>query len=200
MRTFLKNTILLITAIVFLSFNVSLKTFEFMYPKRKHTIIALALNADNFGKFSKEWRGKDYYYYSKGKEGMNCSILYYKLSEEERLALVEIPRITFGTSDINPVYPSTYFSTNSNLKDYETNVETWGDLTDDFMFRQSDITEFQGVKMKRKHMYAYCMPDKDLFVQVHLSKPDYTSSDSTVMRQILNSLVKKGNKDRKSEK
>ena len=193
MKNFFRIAGGLIIAVVLLSFNNIPKTFEFSYPKRKYTTITLI--ADNFDKFAKEWRGKDYYYYSKGKDGMNASILYYKLDEEERLLLVEIPRISFKVSDkvsdVSPIFPSVYFSTNSNLKDYETNVETWGDITDDFMFRQCDIKEFRGIKMKRKHMYAYCMPDKDLFVQVHFSKDNYTSSDSIVMRQILNSLTKK---------
>ena len=84
-----------------------------------------------------------------------------------------------------------YFSTNSNLKRYEKNDETWGDVTDEFMFRQNNILEFEGVKMRQKHMYAYGMLGKDLFVNVHLSKTNYTTEDSTEMRRILASITKK---------
>ena len=71
------------------------------------------------------------------------------------------------------------------------NNEKWGEGTDDFMFRQADIEDFNGIKMKQKHMYAYGMFDKDIFINVHLSKTNYTDSDSTAMSEILSSLVKK---------
>ncbi len=59
------------------------------------------------------------------------------------------------------------------------------------MFRQNDIAEFEGRKVKQKNMYGYFMADKYLFVNINLSKIDYTPSDSTTMRQILRSLIKK---------
>lgn len=188
-----KRRIVLFSCIALLGLSafkcIDKELYEFSYPKRDHTTITLS--ADGFKKFTKEWRGTDYYYYSENKDGMICSILYYKLNEEEKLSLVDVMKVAIGGPDISPGYPFAYFSNYSNLKKYETNVEKWGGPTDDFMFRQTDITEFEGLKTKQKHMYGYFMADKDLFVNIHLSKMDYTAADSTVMRQILSSLVKK---------
>lgn len=173
-----------------LSFKLAdTKFLEFSYPKRDNTTITLS--ADNFKKFTKEWRGADYYYYSESKDGIICSILYYKLNDEEKLSLVDVPKIATSGPEISPAYPFAFFSNYSNLKKYETNVKNWGQPTDDFMFRQNDILEFQGVKMKQKHMYGYFMADKDLFVNIHLSKTNFKDADSTAMRQILSSLTKK---------
>ncbi|BEV04490.1 hypothetical protein [Chryseobacterium gambrini] len=187
----IKKIVLCITILTgLLSFKLAdTKLFEFSYPKRDNTTITLSAN--NFNKFTKEWRGEDYYYYSESKDGIICSILYYKLNYEEKRSLVDAPKIAIGGPDISPAYPFAYFSNYSNLKKYESNVENWGKPTDNFMFRQNDITEFQGIKMKQKHMYAYFMADKDLFVNIHLSKTDFTPTDSTAMRQILSSLTKK---------
>ena len=96
-----------------------------------------------------------------------------------------------GGPDISPAYPFVYFTSYSNLKKYEQNNVDWGQPTDDFMFRQNDIIDFGGVKFKQKHMYGYSMVDKDLFVNIHLSKMECTESDSTTMRQILSSLTRK---------
>lgn len=190
MNNLKKIVLLLIIMIGLLSFKLAdTKLFEFSYPKRDNTTITLSAN--NFKKFTKEWRGEDYYYYSEGKDGIICSILYYKLNEGEKLSLVSAHKQAIGGPDISPAYPFAYFSNYSNLKKYETNVENWGESTDDFMFRQNDILEFQGVKIKQKHMYGYLMADHDLFVNIHLSKTNFTASDSTAMRQILSSLVKK---------
>lgn len=173
-----------------LSFKITdTKLFEFSYPKRDNT--SFTLTADNFRKFSKEWRGSDYYYFSTSKDKIICSVLYYKLTDEEKLTLEDLPKIKIGGPDISPAYPFAYFSNYSNLKKYEKNIENWGQPTDDFMFRQSDITEIEGTKLMQKHMYAYFMADKDLFVNIHLSKTDCTTADSTAMRQILSSLTKK---------
>ena len=90
-----------------------------------------------------------------------------------------------------PLIPFVYFLETSQLAKYETNRAKWGEGTDDFMFRQTDIEDFNGIKMKQKHMYAYGMFDKDIFITVHLSKTNYTDSDSTAMSEILSSLVKK---------
>jgi hypothetical protein len=64
-------------------------------------------------------------------------------------------------------------------------------MKDDFMFRQNDVFEYQGINMRQKHMYAYGMLDKDLFVNVHLSKLNYNKSDSVQMREMMGSLAKK---------
>jgi hypothetical protein len=172
-----------------LSFKIDeAKLFEFSYPKRDKTTVTL--KAENFKKFSKEWRGSDYYYFAEGKDGMICSILYYKLNDDEKVSLVDAPKIAIGGPDISPAYPFTYFTTYSNLKKYEENAFSWGQPNDDFMFQQNDIINFDGVKINQKHMYGYCMVDKDLFVNIHLSKVHCTSEDSTTMRQILSSLIK----------
>ncbi|WP_338814756.1 hypothetical protein V9L05_05895 [Bernardetia sp. Wsw4-3y2] len=181
-------SLIIITGILSFTFD-SLKLFQFSYPKLDNTTITL--KTDNFKKFKKEWRGTDYYYYSESKDGIICSVLYYKLNEEERLTLVDAPRVAMGGPDISPAYPFFYFLNYSKLKKYETNEERWGEPTDDFMFRQNDITNFEGVKVNQKHMYGYFMAKKDLFVNIHLSKTNCTSTDSTVMREILSSLTKK---------
>ena len=158
--------------------------FDFNYPKRKKTTITTKLN--NFKEFSKEWRGTDYYYYSMSSDSIICSVLYYKLNKDEQKQYVDL----FGGMT-NAGIPFAYFLENSNLKKYEKNVSNWGKMTDDFMFRQNDITEFEGVKISQKHMYAYTMFDKDLFVIVHLSKTNYSSADSTIMKSILDNFKKK---------
>jgi hypothetical protein len=154
---------------------------EFKYPKRKNT--AITLDYDNFETFSKEWRGSDYYYSGVSTDSIICSVLYYKLNKDEQKLMVE----PFGGM-ASPGIPFIYFSDNSNLKKYERNNINWGTMTDDFMFRQNDIEEFEGIKIKQKHMYGYTMFDKDLFVNIHLSKTNYTTKDSAMMRAILGSL------------
>lgn len=167
------------------SFTIFNKSdFDFNYPKRKNTTITTKL--DNFKEFSKEWRGSDYYYYGTSSDSIICSVLYYKLNKDEQAQYVDI----FG-GETNAGIPFAYFSENSNLKKYEVNVTSWGKMTDDFMFRQNNITEFEGIKMRQKHMYAYTMFDKDLFVIVHLSKTNYSPADSTVMKTILDDFRKK---------
>ncbi|OQP65874.1 hypothetical protein A3860_14870 [Niastella vici] len=177
--------ILTIFAFGILSFStIDPNDFEFSYPKRNKTTITSKL--DNFKNFDKEWRGTDYYYYGISTDSIICSVLYYKLNKDEQKQYVDI----FGGMT-NAGIPFAYFSENSNLKKYETNVENWGKMTDDFMFRQNDITEYEGIKIRQKHMYAYTMFDKDLFVIVHLSKTNYSSFDSTTMRTILDNFKKK---------
>jgi hypothetical protein len=180
--------ILVITAGLFSFTFDEEKLFEFAYPRREKTTITL--KAPNLKKFSREWRGSDYYYYAEAKDGMICSVLYYKLNDDEKASLVDVPKNAIGGPDISPAYPFTYFTTHSNLKKYEENTSSWGQPTDDFMFQQNDITNFNGAKFNQKHMYGYCMVDNDLFVNIHLSKVNCTSADSTTMRQILNSLTK----------
>jgi hypothetical protein len=176
-------TLLLIFTSGLLSLKLKdVKWVEFKYPKRNNTIITL--NTDNFNSFSKEWRGSDYYYYGISTDSIICSVLYYKLNKEEQKLMVD----PFGGM-ASPGIPFIYFSDNSNLKKYETNNNNWGKMTDDFMFRQNDIEEFEGIKIKQKHMYVYTMFDKDLFVNIHLSKTNYTAKDSTTMRYILSALT-----------
>ena len=180
-----KITLLLIACIGLASFKlIEAKLFEFSYPKGKK--IAVTLKADGFNQFTKEWRGSDYYYYSESNDHIICSVLYFKLNKDEQKLLVE----PFGDA-AGPAMPLVYFTEESNLKKYETNNKSWGEMTDDFMFRQNDIEEFEGKKIKQKHMYGYALFGKDMFLNVHLSKVNCSASDSTAMREILKSLAKK---------
>jgi hypothetical protein len=164
------------------------KTFEFSYPKVENTTITI--EAEGFKKFKKEWRGTDYYYMGVSESGIICSVLYYKLNDDEKSALVDAPKAALAGPAISPAYPFAYFKNYSNLKQYEKNDSEWGLATDDFMFRQNDITEFGGAKINQKHMYGYCMVNENLFVNIHLSKVEYTAADSLAMRQLLNTLKK----------
>jgi hypothetical protein len=179
----IKVILISIVAISCLSFySIESILFEFKYPKRKKSAIQLK---GDFEKFDEEWRGSDYYYSSTSEDSIICSILYYKLNKDEQKIMVD----PFG-GIINAGIPFIFFSENSKLKKYEQNKSGWGETTDDFIFRQNDILEFQGIKLKQKHMYGYAMLDKDLFVNIHLSKVNFTQQDSTNMRNILGSLVK----------
>ena len=180
-----KNRFLLFSVLGLLSFKLAdKKTFDFSYPKRKGTDITFL--ADHFKKFTKEWRGEDYYYYGES-DGFICSVLYYKLNDNEKLELVDAPKSALGGADKSPAYPYSYFKNSSNLKSMEKNDSSWGKPTDDFMFRQNDVA-LEGTKFSQKHMYAYAMVDKDLFLNIHLSKTGCSSSDSTEMIDILKSL------------
>ena len=168
------------------SFNlIEPKLFEFSYPKKKGTEITLT--APHFKKFQKEWRGSDYYYYTE-QDGFICSVLYYKLNEEEKLSLVDAPRAAISGPDISPAYPYSYFKNYSQLKSMEKNDSSWGKADDDFMFRQNDVV-IEGTQFSQKHMYGYCMVDKDIFVNIHLSKTGCSATDSTEMMDILKSLT-----------
>lgn len=161
-----------------------IETYDFSYPKRKNA--AITINGKDFKKFSKEWRSQDYYYYGETKDGLICSVLFYKLNKDEQKLMVE----PLGGM-LSAAIPYIYFSQNSKLKQWEKNEASWGSMEDEFMFRQNDILEFQGRKINQKHMYAYGMLDKDLFINIHLSKVNFTPADSTVMREILSSVQKK---------
>lgn len=181
MKTILSISLLLLL----LSFKCDTNTLiEFQYPKNKEA--KFTMDTDKFKKFTKEWRGEDYYYMSEGGDkGFICSVLFYKLNSQEQKTMVE----PFGGMTSAGI-PFLYFSSNSNLKKYESNNVNWGKAEDDFMFRQNDILEVEGVKIKQKHMYAYAMFGKDLFVNVHLSKTNCSAEDSLVMRTILDGLKK----------
>jgi hypothetical protein len=163
------------------------KMFDFSYPKREGTEITFS--AGHFKKFTKEWRGTDYYYYGES-DGFICSVLYYKLNDNEKLELIDAPKTAIGGPDKSPAYPYSYFKNYSNLKSMEKNDSSWGEPTDDFMFRQNDVV-INGTQFSQKHMYGYAMVDKDLFVNIHLSKTGCSSSDSTEMIDILKSLTLK---------
>ncbi|MES2133785.1 MAG: hypothetical protein V4506_15650 [Bacteroidota bacterium] len=184
-KLFTKMTVALTFILLALSFTGSRKkTVEFHYPKRDNTTITML--SDNYKKFNEEWKGGDYYYMSFGKDSIICSVLYYLLNENEQKNLVQ----PFGDA-VGPLIPMTYFLTNSNMKNFEKNKTSWGGEKDDFMFRQADIINYQGYSVRQKNMYAYCIFGKDLFVNIHLSKTNYTTKDSTIMRQMLASFAKK---------
>lgn len=180
----------------FLSFTIiEKKSFEFIYPKQKD--VKISLLSDHFKKFDEEWKGSDYYYFAE-KDGFICSVLFYKLDEEEKLSLVEVPKIVFGEKfkkagkefpENSPLFAYTYFKNYSNLKSMETNDKSWGEMTDDFMFREN-LVNIPGTKFTQNHMYGYAMFGNDLFVNVHLSKMNCTEEDILEMKEILNSLKK----------
>lgn len=192
----LKQILFAIIILGFLSFNiVEKRTFEFNYPKQKDAKISLL--SDHFKKFDKEWRGSDYYYYAE-KDGYICSVLFYKLNEEEKLSLVEVPKAVFVNKfkeagkefpENSPIFAYTYFKNYSNLKSMETNDKSWGEMTDDFMFREN-VINIKGSKITQNHMYGYAMFGDDLFVNVHLSKMNCTEEEVSEMKEILNSLRK----------
>lgn len=192
----LKQILFAIIILGFLSFNiVEKKSFEFNYPKQKEAKISML--SDHFKKFDKEWRGSDYYYYAE-KDGYICSVLFYKLNEEEKLSLVEVPKVVFGKKfkeagkefpENSPIFAYAYFKNYSNLKSLETNDKSWGEMTDDFMFREN-VINIEGTKITQNHMYGYAMFGNDLFVNIHLSKMNCTEDEVLEMKEILNSLRK----------
>ena len=192
----LKNVLFGVVILSILSFNIlEKKTFEFIYPKQKE--VKISLFSEHFKKFTKEWRGSDYYYFSE-KDGFVCSVLFYKLNEEEKLGLVEVPKVQFVEKlkesgkdfpENSPIFAYSYFKNYSNLKKMEENDESWGEMTDDFMFRKNDIN-LGGGNIKQKHIYGYAMYGNDLFVNVHLSKMNCTENDLKEMEEIINSLKK----------
>jgi hypothetical protein len=191
-----KTAIILFTLMyVSMAFTSDVKEIEFNYPKNKEAVFTMTTN--KFKKFTKEWRGSDYYYMCEnGEDGIICSVLFYKLTKKECEMLIDVPRQLVEAHlveapEVSPAYPMMYFTNYSNLKKFESNQSTWGEPTDDFMFSQSDIKEFDGVVVNQKHMYGYAMFGKDLFANIHLSKVDCSPQDSTSMRQILQSLKKK---------
>lgn len=185
-----KTVLVTMLTILLLSFTSDKNTMEFSYPKRKEA--TFIMNTNKFKKFKEEWRGQDYYYLCEnGDGGFICSVLFYKLNENEQKMLVEAPQKILKFPESSPGYPLVYFSNNSNLKEFESNKQKWGDPSGDFMFSQSDIKEMQGFKVNQKNMNGYAMFGKDLFVNIHLSKIACTPEDSTVMWHILDGLVKK---------
>jgi hypothetical protein len=70
----------------------------------------------------------------------------------------------------------------------EKNIESWDD--EDFYFQDSNIEEFNGIKVHQKNIKAYCMYDFDLFAQIHISKLNYTPSDSIQMMEIVKTIKK----------
>ena len=181
------KTILILTVISFMSFNISkIVDYEFKHPKKKK--VTLTLKAENLGKFTKQKRGGDFYYSNLnnvGDNNINCSVLFYKLNDDEIIQLVDMPKMMIGGPDSSPAYPLAYFSNYSKLKPFESNNSQWGEPDKDFMYRQADITEYQGQKINQKHMYGYSMIDKDVFINIHLSKTNCTLNDSIYMRKIL---------------
>jgi hypothetical protein len=181
--------------ITLFSFTKPVKEFEFDYPKNKEANITF--NSGRFKKFSKEWRGSDYYYFAEN-DGFVCSVLFYKLNEEEQLTLIELPKAAMSGKlreagkeipENSPIFAYAYFKNYSNLKSMEKNDSSWGELTDEFMFRKNEMP-IEGTKFAQTNMYGYAMFGKDLFVNIHLSKMNCSESDKEEMIQILNSLKK----------
>lgn len=187
--------LLAVTSFGLLSFSTSSKEFEFTYPKDKTAKVSLS--SGHFKKFSAEWRGSDYYYMAE-KDGFICSVLFYKLNEEERLGLIEAPRAAMKSQleeagktlpGDSPIFAYAYFKNYSNLKSMEKNDSSWGEPTDDFMYRKNEV-QIQGTNISQTHMYGYGMFGKDLFVNVHLSRMSPSESESEEMLALLKSLRK----------
>jgi hypothetical protein len=186
----IKIIFLIYFSFLLLAFVENKNTIAFGYPKNKNAVFTM--NAGKFKTFKQEWRGEDYYYLSENEEdSIICSVLFYKLNKNEQLLLVEDPRQIFNFPESSPAYPLTYFSNYSNLKEFESDNRKWGDANGDFMFSESDIKEMQGTMVNQKNMNAYTMFGTDLFVNIHLSKINYTKKDSIAMREVLDGLVKK---------
>ncbi len=182
-------TVLFPLMIISMGFTMDKNELVFTYPKNKAA--SFSMETDLFNKFKKEWRGADYYYICDNNDrGFICSVLFYKLNKEEQQMMVDMPRTLLKGPELSPVYACSYFTTNSSLKKYESNVKKWGEITDDFMFSQSDVKEFDGVEINQKNMFGYTMFGNDLFVNIHLSKVECTPEDSTIMRKILDGLRK----------
>ena len=164
------------------------KELKLSYPESGYTIV---LPADEFGELQEEWRGQDYYYMTETERGIICSVLFYKLNEEELKGLAGMRGHVPGSPEISPIYPLLYFSTNAKLGSLETMKEEWGDPASDVMYRQAHLETVQGTALNQKNMYAYAMFGSDLFVAVHLSKVFCTPEDSTAMRAFVESIRKK---------
>ena len=172
-------------AIILISFAPPKNEISFLYPRKKG--LSLTMNSDLFKKFTKEWRGEDYYYLGTNDEGFVCSVLFYKLNDSETNELKSIQRET-GISGTSPVYPLNHFLSSSNTKEYESNDKNWGDPKSTFMYSQVDIKEYSGEKINQKNLFAYAMFCEDIYLKVHLSKTLCTPQDSIIMINILNSL------------
>lgn len=184
------KTILLLTIIpLTFSFKDTKNTVEFVYPAFEDKTITLQTNEPL--KFKKEVRGEGLYFLSKNKpKEITCSLLFFKLNEEEKMMFVDLPKAMMGidSSIFSPALPLTYFKNYSRLKDFEENQMEWGKIDDDFMYRQADIVSIEGQIINQKHMYAYAMLTSDIFVNIHLSKVNCSKSDSVEMVNILNSI------------
>ncbi len=179
----------LASAFVSLSFTFSkVVIFEFEYPTENETTIKL--ESDMLSKFESKWRDEDYYCLSKPiyPNGIKCSVLYSKLSKEQKAKFVDGAKAAKGSSGNSPIYALEFFSNSDKSKNEETNRNFWGKPTDDFMFRQADVSVNDHIKLK--HMYAFAMVADDIFVNVHLSKKNATAGDSIFMRSILSSVSK----------
>lgn len=182
-----KTNLLIISALGLLSLSFIYSVFQlysFKFPGKKN--VELKINIPKKWKISKEKRGSDLYYSNLSQSNDNdilFSVLFYKLNDKEKELMVKSTGI-----ENNPILPYTYFLTTSRTSKIESGKSSWDN--DDFYYQDSNIEEFSGVKVHQKNMKAYCMYDDDLFVQVHLSKINYTPEDSVEMRNILNSIEK----------
>ena len=176
---------LLIAGIVIIGFGfttLKLSTYKFKFPKRKNVELKIDIPKD--WKISKEKRGEDMYYTnftSNNGEQILLSVLFYKLNDIEKKPIEAI-----GMN--NPIIPYTFFLSNNKTIKMENNVESWDN--EDFYFHDSNIEEFSGIKVHQKNIKAYCMYDFDLFAQIHISKLNYTPSDSIQMMEIIKTIKK----------
>jgi hypothetical protein len=164
------------------------RTIEFEYPGRSATV---TMETDLFKKFEKEWRGTDYYYSAESKDGMICSVLFFKLSKDQVKEHVARAAQMLSLDETSPALPLKYFSENADMKQYETNEKSWGDPKGSFMFRSTDVPVYGGQEINQKKLFAYTQFNKELFVSIELSKVDCSNADFSTMRNMMASLQKK---------
>jgi len=161
---------------------LELSTHKFKYPKKKGAELKIDI--------PKEWeiviekRDQDLYYSNfsdTNGDQILLSVLFYKLNDIEKEPMEEI-----GLN--NPIIPYAFFIEKSRTTALEENANSWNN--EDFYFLDTNIEAFNSVKAHQKNIKAYCMYDFDLFVQIHLSKLNYTVTDSIQMMSIVNTLVK----------
>ncbi|HLP18993.1 MAG TPA: hypothetical protein VK174_01755 [Chitinophagales bacterium] len=182
----IRNLILSAIAILCLSATLpTLKTITLKFPKRKH--IQLKITGPEGWSIKAEKKGEDVYYSNLSdkltESDIMFSVLFFKLNAYEQKTMVD----DLGLES-SPMLPAAYFLSNNPTASIETSKKSWDDST--FFYRDYNIEQVEGLSVHQKNMKAYCMYDKDLFVQIHLSKLKYTDSDSADMRSILNSLAK----------
>jgi hypothetical protein len=166
--------------------QLSDEQLTFRYPQRPET--AISLEAQGFSEPTAQWRGTDYYYIGQREsDGMNLSVLFYKLTEEEVEGMNTEGRKLLKETGLSPKFPHFMFSNNDRIKTVESTDTSWTGPHGYTILRHADVN-IQGIT--QKNFWAYYMPAEDIFVNVHVSMIGATSEDSLGMLSIMNSLTK----------
>lgn len=176
--TLLAGAITLAVAFTPLSDPVTLE-----YPA---TGARLVLAGADYPELERESRDADLYF-SGEVDGIMASVLFYRLNETEywtnRLIATQL-----GVEADAPGVALASFASRSKLRSLESQ-EVVREV-DGFAYRDVNIESFQGQRLHQKHMYAYCTFGDTLYVQVHLSKIDYSPEDSVRMAAMLAGVSK----------